>query len=160
MIPKKINNGTAGRTDPSKVKTGDLMAFVYYGQIRSISSQAGQAHLIVSDIDTGMEFNVIGSDLVQKSFSADQYKSEEKVTMTEMAEKLVESYNVPLTVVFTKANGEERTLRGRLVKPEPLLGRSKVEDLDLKDGNRFRLVDHRTMKELIVCGVKYTLKSK
>ena len=59
-----------------------------------------------------------------------------------------------------KQDGTERTLRGKLVKPEPLLGRSMVEDLDSDDKkNRLRQVDHRTINWLVVDGVKYTVKS-
>ena len=40
-----------------------------------------------------------------------------------------------------------------------LLGRSLCEDLDLPEGrNRLREVDHRTIKYLIVDGVKYVVK--
>jgi len=74
------------------------------------------------------------------------------------AEILVNAYHRPLTVCFVKNDGTERTLRGRLVKPEPLLGRSTVEDLDVTNGNRLRLVDHRTIKWIVVDGTKYTVK--
>ena len=50
-------------------------------------------------------------------------------------------------------------MRGRLITPEPLLGRSMVEDLDLAvTEHRQRLVDHRTIKFLIIEGVKYIVK--
>jgi hypothetical protein len=82
------------------------------------------------------------------------------VTMTRAAEILITSFNRPLTVRFVKKQGGERVLRGRLLRPEPLLGRSYVEDLDAKGDSRIRLVDHRTIKCLIVDGVKYTVKGR
>ena len=75
-----------------------------------------------------------------------------------MAELLINARNIPFTVCFEKQNGEERVLRGRLISHEALLGRSSVEDLDLPAGDRTRLVDHRTLKFLILNGVKYVLK--
>ena len=103
----------------------------------------------------GTEMAINGRELVQVCKSADIYTSEEKVTKTRAAEILTTSYNIPFTVVFEKADGTERTLRGRLIHPEPLLGRSMVYDFD-QEGER--LVDHRTIKSLTVDHVKYTVK--
>lgn len=113
----------------------------------------------VVNADDGSKFDIIGKDLHDKLLSADQFSEEKKVSKTEAAELLVSSYNVPFTVVFTKADKTDRTLRGRLVSPEPLLGRSHVEDLDVEDPKkRLRLVDHREIKSLVVNGVKYVVK--
>ena len=103
----------------------------------------------------GTEMNINGAELVQVCKSADIFTSEEKVTKTRAAEILTTSYNIPFTVVFEKADGTERTLRGRLIHPEPLLGRSMVYDFDEEGA---RLVDHRTIKSLTVDHVKYTVK--
>lgn len=142
-----------------KVKTGDLMAFIYWTKVRS-STGSGQSQVLeVEDLDNNNDpIRVHSQQLIEKSFSADQFEKEEKVTKTQAAEKLVHSINRPFTVSFAKTDGEERVLRGRLVKPEPLLGRSMVEDLDLKGVNRLRQVDHRTINYLIVDGVKYVVK--
>jgi hypothetical protein len=110
----------------------------------------------VTNVDSGLEFKIQGRELLEELKSADSFNSSKKVTKTELAEKLVSCYNVAFTVRFEKTNGEERTLRGRLQSHEPLMGRSYVEDLDIpKDQHRLRLVDHRTLKYLIVDGVKY-----
>ena len=139
----------------AKVKKGDLMAFVYYAKV----TKATKDVLDVESIDQkGMNFKVEGKELIENGFSADQYKEEIKVSMTRAAEILISSYNKPLTVCFSKADGKERILRGRLVNPEPLLGRSMVEDLDISDENRLRLVDHRTIKYIIVDCIKHTVK--
>lgn len=145
-------------TKPEDVRKGDLMAFTYYGRIEQVMGD----HLQVFDLVNEQTFFVNGADLIEKSHSADRYDEEIKVTKTEMATILMKSYHVPFTVVFTKQDGTERTLRGILIEPEPVMGRSKVEDLDITGGkqNRFRLVDHRSLISLTVGGKKYTLKGK
>lgn len=139
-----------------KVKSGHLMAFIYYATVEDASPE----ELLVNDVDRQENFLVKGKTLIESSYSADQYTSTKRTTKTKVAEVLVSSHNRPLTVCFEKVNGTERVLRGRLVKPEPLLGRSMVEDLDLDAGShRLRQVDHRTIKWLIVDSVKYTVRS-
>lgn len=136
------------------IKVGDLMAFVYYCKVKKVEDE----RLEVRNLDASMDFEVNGTDLIEKGHSADQFSETVPVTKTKAAELLVSSHNRPLTVCFEKNDGTERTLRGRLITPEPLLGRSMVEDLDIQDGHRLRLVDHRTIQYLIVDGVKYTVK--
>lgn len=139
----------------AKVKKGHLMAFVYYGEVES----ANPDFLSIRNVDDNMSFRVEGKELIERSFSADQFDQEIKVNKTSAAEILISSHNRPFTVCFEKQDGEERVLRGRLITPEPLLGRSMVEDLEIKSGHRLRQVDHRTIKYLIVEGVKYTVSS-
>jgi len=150
---------TVHPVDPSGVKEGDLMAFTYYGKVRKAYKDLGGHRLQVEGLaGAPADFNVHGDSLIVAAASADQFHEEKKVTKTAAAELLVSSYNRPFTVCFVKQEGEERTLRGRLVQPEPLLGRSHVEDLDVKEGHKLRLVDHRTIKWLVVEGVKYVVK--
>ena len=137
-----------------KVKKNDLMAFVYWAKVDSTT----YGGVYCTNVDNGAAFEVCGDSLIQKAFSADWFEKTEKVTKTEAAEKLSTAYNRPFTVCFKKANGDTRELRGRLIKPEPLMGRSMVEDLDLNEGSPMRLVDHRTIEWLIVDGVKYEVK--
>lgn len=142
---------------PDKVNVGDLMAFVYYTKVKKVQSNET---LVVENVYTGQDFSVIGNAMITTAFSADQYAEEVKVTKTKAAEILIGAVNRPFSVSFDKADGTERVLRGKLVAPEPLLGRSMVEDLDLdpSDKNRMRQVDHRTINWLVVNGVKYTVK--
>lgn len=151
-----MNDRKTHTIDASKVKSGDIMALVYYVKVKNV--RAGLNELIVSDLhNEGPEILVRGKELIEQSFSSDQYAETIKVSKTQAAEILIHSNNRPLTVTFIKSDNTERTLRGKLIKPEPLLGRSMVEDLELpvSEKNRTRLVDHRTIKELIVDGVKY-----
>ena len=144
---------------PAAVEKGDMMAFIYYAKINNRSGSGENVAVNCTNLDNGQEFNVQGSDLIACSMSADQYAGSEKSTKMAMAEMLISSHNRPFTVCFEKANGEMRTLRGRLLKPEGLLGRSLVEDLDLPmdNGDRLRQVDHRTIQWMIVGGTRYTL---
>jgi len=137
------------------VKQGDLMGMLFYGIVQKTSPTS----LIVKDVDNNREMGVNGTELIESSFSADQFHEEIKVSKTKAAELLVSSPNRPIKVSFNKQDGTERILRGRLIQPEPLLGRSMVEDLDITDGkNRLRQVDHRTINFIIVDGVKYIVK--
>lgn len=142
----------------SDIKVGEIISFTYYTKVKTIDSASS---IVVKDLYSKSKDPLIGIrglELVENCFSADQYATEVKSTKTEMAEKLIYSSNRPFTVCFEKADGTERTLRGRLISHESLLGRSMVEDLDIEEGYRTRLVDHRTIRSLILNNVKYTEK--
>ena len=147
---------TASKLDPKKVKLNDIMALVYW--VKIVGTWNGGNDLKVKDIDSKEDFDVHGKSLVEKSFSADAYDKEEKVTMTAMAEKLVNAWNVPFTVEFKKTDNTIRKLRGKLLEPEPLMGRSRVLDFDIETGTPLRLVDHREIQSLILGNIKYVLK--
>lgn len=154
-MPQDTDDRTTNPVDPTKVVAGDMMALIHWAKVKEVRSPD---HIIFTDVDTDSDFHVQGRELVRKAFSADQYAASEKISKTAAAEILVSSYNRPLTVVFIKADGTSRTMRCRLIKPEPLLGRSMVEDLDVAGNQRTRLVDHRTIESVIVDGVRYTVK--
>lgn len=144
-------------TEPKNIKVDDLLAIVHYVKVKTVHKDGEE--LMVEDVDlTGKIIRVQGSDLISKSLSADQFTEETKISKMQAAEILIESHNKPFTVNFVKADGSDRTLRGRLIRPEPLLGRSMVEDLDEPSANKMRQVDHRTINWLIVDGVKYVVK--
>ena len=146
------------KVDATKIKKGHVMAFIDFVEITQINF--GSTEVSVRNLGEGADsFQIKGRDLLVNSFSADIFEEEQKVTMTKAAEILIGSFNRPLTINFDKQDGENRTLRGRFIVSEPLLGRSKVEDLDIPKGqHRIRLVDHRTIRFLIVDGVKYVVK--
>jgi hypothetical protein len=155
MKDVKVKNIT-----PKKVKANDLMAFVNYVKVKKVASDGEE--LIVAPLDkNSKDIRITGYDLVVNALSADQFEDTEKVTKTDAAEILISSHNRPFTVSFNKADGSERVLRGRLIKPEPLLGRSMVEDLDesaTAAKGRVRQVDHREINWLIVGGMKFVVK--
>jgi hypothetical protein len=153
MIERKTN-----KIDSSDVKVNEIMAMVYYVKVKTVVSDS-EVH--VEDLDNpGCDIMLRGKELIEAAYSSDQFKEEEKVGKTRAAEILVHSVNRPFSVSFVKQDGEEKTMRCRLIKPEPLLGRSMVENLDLpiSDKGRLRQVDHRTINWIIVDGVKYTVK--
>lgn len=145
------------KTTLAAAKPGDVMAFTYYAKVKSV----GADRLTVEGLDAGLgEFQVIGLPLIEGSASADQVHETVRVSMTEAARLLVESPRRPLTVCFNKADGTERVMRCRLVDHEALLGRSRVEDLDNPEGDRLRLVDHRTLRWVVVDGIRYEVGKK
>lgn len=173
--PKAVNEAekpaievpTSHKVKYDDIKEGDLHAFIYWGKIKRKTPgyyNKDESATTVECVDkVGLNtFGVNGLSLNEASYSADQFHEERKASMTEVAEILVRSFNIPFTVCFLKQEGEERVLRGRLIAPEPLLGRSHVEDLDIEGppASRFRLVDHRGLKWLIVNGIKYIVGRK
>jgi hypothetical protein len=139
------------------MKKNDIVSYTSYAKITSI----GTNNVSVIDLNNLTDYSINGKELLAQLVSADDFKSTEKCTKTELADKLANVGSFPFTVVFEKQNGETRTLRGLMLKVENGLGRSNVIDLDLPKAdkaNRMRQVDHRTLKSLIVNNVKYILK--
>ncbi|HEU4412487.1 MAG TPA: hypothetical protein VFS43_45010 [Polyangiaceae bacterium] len=164
--PEGAAERTRHKVRPDRVKPNDLMAFVHFVRVLEVSPGGEAMKVHDLDHDRG-DIEIGGRALVENALSADQYEEEVRVSMTRAAEVLVAAHNRPLTVCFVKQGskrtgegaGEPRVLRGRLVEPNGLLGRSLCEDLDLPETqNRLREVDHRTIKYLIVDGVKYVVK--
>lgn len=153
---------TTHKTDHTKVKVGDIMAVLHFVRVDKVLK--GGKEIGVKPVLSGSltdEFYIKGEQLVEDCLSADYYKEEQTVTMTKAAELLVGSVNCPFSVCFEKQDGEERILRGLLVRPEPLLGRSLCRDLEKKEEkDQFRLVDHRSLLWIVVQGVKYTVGRK
>lgn len=148
---------TTNNIEPSKIKIGDLMAIIHYVKVKKVD--ATHYEFFADDVDQPTNnMRVQGRELLERAYSADQFAKEEKVTKTQAAELLISSVNRPFTVSFEKSDGAERTLRGRLIRPEPLLGRSMVEDLDAPAASRVRQVDHRTINWIIVENVKHVVK--
>lgn len=150
-----MSERTIHKVNPVQIKGDDLMAFITYGKVKAVDADG--LRLIVTDI-FGKEISIKGKDLIENSFSADQYQEEQKIGKTKAEEIFTTSVNKPLTVAFEKADGSKRTLRGRYIGPGPL-GRSMVEDLDIDDPkDRVRQVDNRNISLLIVDGIKYVVK--
>lgn len=146
---------TIGHTNYSDIQQGDLMAFTYWCRVDAKSLGSHPA-VSVEDVDTGNKFKVTGLELVEAGRSADRYSSTESVSKAKAAQVLTEAFNRPFSVTFLKKDGSRRKLRGRLLSSEHLMGRSMVADLD-KDGD-VRQIDHRTIENIIVDGVKYITK--
>jgi hypothetical protein len=159
--------------DPFKVEKGHLMMIAHYVSIQNVQPSLGglfsvnvKDHDVLGARGTPMTWDRTGIELVRCMLSADQYAETVKLSRTEIVKILMSSWNRPFTVTFRKQDkdgavgkGEVRRLRGRLIEPDPIFGRSKVEDLDVEDPKkRFRLVTHLAIDELIVDGVRYIAK--
>jgi hypothetical protein len=140
---------------------GEVIARVLYLRVEAQSyTRDYDASFKCVDLENKSHLVVNGQELVKKFVSADQVDETKQVTRTELAQRLVSVGSLPFTVTFVKADKKERVLRGRLVEHEDLLGRSMVHDFEVEKGEPIRLVDHRTLRSLIVNGVKYELKGK
>lgn len=115
--------------------------------------------IVCKDLYTGNRYTIFGPTHANLS-SADVFSRIENTNKTELAKRLLEAGDTVFTVEFVKQGGELRTLRGRLVKEDPLMGRAMVEDLDipLHAVSNIRQVDLRTLKSLIIGNVKYVVK--
>jgi len=151
------------------IQKGDLMVVISFVKVTGIKAfnlgTMMSDSIKVTDVDTGLSYAVEGNPLIQNMPSADRFQEEVQITRTEMIEKLMRSYNVPFTASFIKKDGSDRQLRGRLLRTEPLFGRSVAEDLDkpVLEGksavtSRMVQIDHRSLYSFIVDGIKYTLK--
>ncbi len=141
-------------TSLSSIKPGHVMAFINWVEVKEVLANS----IIVTDLNSKQEIEVRGKSLVETGLSADAFSKVEKVTKTQIAEKLTECKNTPLTVCYITAEGKERVLRGKWTSQEPLMGRSYVIDLDIKKGSPLRLVCHRNIKWLITENVQYVVK--
>ena len=81
---------------------------------------------------------------VEEALKAVKSDKELKAKQKELAKELTE--------------GKLTTITGFLIKSEDKLGRSTIIDLESPWNQGFRQVDHRTVEELIIKNVKYTLK--
>lgn len=146
------------KVDPSEVRVGDVMAFTYWGTVDKVEKTFDGAKLYVTNLDNDDKFIVHGNSLIEGSKTSDQFNVTQKVSKSQAVEILASSHNIPFTVTFTKKDGSLRKLRGRLIGiDQKNLGYVDVEDLDQPVGQRFRLVDCRTIKEIIVDNVKYVV---
>ena len=159
--------------DPSTVKVGDVVAIITYGVVRKVTDD-GEV-LLLENIKKGGTFDVTGRDMIADLLSADYYARTERLGMQKMAEVLISCGSKPVNVFYVKKDGQERVLRGHFLSQNEKTGRSLYLDLELyqkwreaeeqrkrddPDGqplkeDYYRWVDHRTLKHIIVDGVRY-----
>lgn len=138
----------------SEIKPGDIIQLTHNCEVGSVQGNV----LHVRDKERNINFKIEGAPLISSTKSGSFFNVTKKVTKTELAELLVKSHGVPLTVEYTKQDGEARTLRGYWVGIDDQMGRSYCVDLDVDEEHKTRLVDHRTIQSLILNGTKYLLK--
>ena len=123
--------------------------------------------------------------LETEMYSALAYDKEEKISRTELVEKLILAGECVFTVHFNKkvdeahiqgiisgagskpdlkklskeiVTGQECEMTCFLASADNHLGRSSIIDLNSPHGRNFRQVDHRTINWLILKNVKYIVK--
>ena len=136
-----------------KYNKDDIIQVVH--NLKVVSHQGNTVE--VTDVERGMNFEIIGKALIDTALSADHSEKTEKLGKTALAEVLVKSNGRVLTVNFNKDDGTERVLRGVFQSNEPLMGRSYVLDLDKNDKHP-RLVNHRSINWIVLDGIKYVKK--
>jgi hypothetical protein len=115
------------------------------------------------------EVKVTRSEMVERLIHAGDcvftIKFRKQLTGKEMCDKLTEEkYDTQPAAKKSRICqhalklGEVRVLTGYLRNVEHVMGRSNVIDLNVQGSHRERQVDHRTLEELILKRVKYTLK--
>lgn len=175
------------RSDATTLKPGDRLSRVSYLEVERVFREdlyvKGRVQVKNQE---GLVWTIDSNILENEAYSASQYSEEKEVNRTAMIEVLEGAGDTVFTVVFDKKTsqksivealseldsipttkkdlnklaksllaGAERTMIGYLASTEQKMGRSTVFDLE---AGQLRLVDHRTVKELIVKNVKYTLK--
>lgn len=97
---------------------------------------------------------VFGKKVSQKDIASDITSLQKDEGFVNMSKREIDAMAKKLL------GGTERTLVGYLASTEPKMGRSTVVDLLISpDQHQLRLVDHRTITELILQNVRYILKS-
>ena len=169
----KVDTPPGRRIDPSKPKPGDVMAILTWAKVNKNNLPKPVVNywekevpqtLQLTDLDklesSKKDFSVIGVDLIENMFSADQSDVTKEVTQSDMIDTLMMSYNVPFTATWELKDGSETSRRCRLLGADGRRGYSKAEDLDKPTKERFIQIDHRTLSKLIVQNVCYVLKKK
>jgi hypothetical protein len=138
------------------LKEGEQVSFQQYLTVDSVNPTDNSIN--VTD-GAGKQLLIRGKELIEGSFySNSQFSETEKGGKNKLAEVLKDAKDVIFTVCFTKKNGDERILVGRLVGSEPNLGRTKVVDLNIdpNDPTRgIRLIDNREIKWVVINQTKY-----
>jgi hypothetical protein len=141
-----------------EIKMSEVYEIVAFTKYAKVLEDDGDT-ILAMDLDSEKKFKIKGTGIRTAFKSSDAFSVSYNMNRTEIVEKLISAGDTPFTVVFVKKDGKLRTLRGRLCKDsETTDGRSQVEDLDKKQSDRIRQVDHRTIKSLIIDGTRYVAK--
>jgi hypothetical protein len=172
------------RCDATKIKVGSVASRHSHVQILGVTPHPAGMIFTMRD-ETGFEWDIKGANIMEAQFSfADQFENEVKTSRTEINKVLVENRSTAMTVVYTKKPDAERVAKelatGRgsdsekdfLKKVEALMEgeeRTMVGHhsggfdehqrlMFIEHGTGPRLVDTRTIKNLTVNRVRYTVK--
>lgn len=178
---------------PSRCKVAKIENEQFMSRKQYLKVISKDAHRVNFVTESGFTFNASNDIVEEAMLSADQFNTTETVSQTDMAQRLMDSHGDIFTVNFDKQAteksineklngadiataksrkalakelrvGEQRTLVGYLIATEPILGRSKVIDLQQQfagaasAAGAMRLVDHRSLNWMILGNVKYVKK--
>jgi hypothetical protein len=153
--PDPVHDRPTHPLDPDKIEKGNILCIRNYVQVLDVT--AGAESMTVKDLIDGGEFTIDGRDMIVGLASADYFADTVRISKSQMVEILTTSFGVPFTVAFVKKDGQQRVLRGYLIRHEEKFGRCLCLDLELEQDDNLRLVDHRTLESLVVGGVRYLL---
>ncbi len=168
-----------------EASVGDWFSFTNYFRVRSIMGEKinvgnikGREWDISLDILQKMnsaehfekEVALTRTELVEKLNSANDkiftVKFHKMIKKEDVVEKLknLKKKEIKDSKILKKLSkkiltSEPCSIIGKLRKGEATFGRTRIRRIDLKFGDRGRLVDHRTIESLIIGGIKYVLKT-
>ena len=173
------------RSNPEALKAGDRLSRVSYMEVISkagtsvrVRNEEGMIWTIAASIlqneayaagQYDEEREVSRTEMVEALESAGDsvftVVFDKKISQKDIVSTLQELDEIPdkktelNKLAKSMLAGSERRLVGYLASTEPKMGRSTVVDLEVPTNkHRLRLVDHRTVKELILRNVRYVLK--
>jgi hypothetical protein len=181
------------RCDVTKLKPGDKFYRIIHYEVTSVDGD-----MVSTKSDTAGLSSISASLVERSAFATNQYATEERITRTQLAQKIETLGHAAFRVKFNKqvnANdvadglegkdtenktkrrkvikalmkGEERIMHARLFRTDDFdasmeLGRYRVIDLeayanhDYDEARSMRLVDTRTVNELVVDNVRYYIE--
>jgi hypothetical protein len=174
------------RSNPTQLKVGDRLSRVSYmevvgrsGSNFTVKNEEGMEWSIAGSLlqneaycasQYTAEREVSRTEMIEALESAGDsvftVVFDKKISQKDIVETLQALDSVPTKktdlnkLAKSMLAGSERRMVGYLASTEPKMGRSTVVDLEVPaTEHRLRLVDHRTVKELILRNVRYVLKA-
>ena len=171
------------RWDASRIQVGQWLSATSYYKVREITDK--ESVKVAETRDSQTDITMARDILETEMNSGLAFEKEEKVSRTDLVEKLIGAGESAFTIHFNKKvdaehiknvlssagaepdlaqiskdviTGQEVQMTCHFTKTENQLGRSLVMDLNAPHGKNFRQIDHRTVNSLILKNVKYTVK--
>jgi hypothetical protein len=175
-ILTEVKEHPLNKSITKNLKEGDYLSRISYCKVIKKNKDSNFSVENENKYSWNISSNIVEREMIPIS----HYHTIHKKTMTELATILINAGNIGLTICFEKKpqeknienilnsnnvsnkemskkllKGDIRVMLCRLINAEPLLGRSRVMDLEI---NEKRLIDHRTIKWIVYNYNKYELK--
>ena len=169
--------------DQNKLAVGNWFSSTAYYKVKSITDKD---NCVVSEAKDQSNELTMARDIMETEMNSGLvFGQEQKLSRTEVLEKMTNAGESVMTVTFNKkideayiksalenagsnvnykklakeiTTGKEVQMTCYIIKSENGLGRSTVIDLNAPYKMNFRQIDHRTVSSLILKNVKYTVK--